>query len=145
VFSNFQFLDAEFTESSLLAPGTNESLVGNEPAYAPDFVWKGGISFQKEKCFRFTLSGVHVSEQFWADNNRPNPSAPLGAPVLVPAVIPSYTVLNLSAEVYLTKNVRLFGGISNLSDEKYYSRVFLNGLIDPAPQRSGYAGLSVEF
>lgn len=145
VFSNFQFLDAEFTESSLLAPGTNESLVGNEPAYAPDFIWKGGISFQKEKCFRFTLSGVHVSDQFWADNNRPNPSAPLGAPILVPAVIPSYTVLNFSAEFYLTKNVRLFGGISNLAEEKYYSRVFLNGLIDPAPQRSGYAGLSVEF
>lgn len=41
--------------------------------------------------------------------------------------------------------MRLFGGISNLSDEKYYSRVFLNGLIDPAPQRTGYAGVSVEF
>jgi Fe(3+) dicitrate transport protein len=145
VFSNFQYLDAEFTESALLAPGTNQSLVGNAPAYAPDFIWKGGITFQKEKCFRITFSGVHVSDQFWADNNRPNPSAPLNAPILVPAVIPAYTVFNFSAEVYLTKNVRLFGGISNLADEKYYSRVFLNGLIDPAPQRTGYAGLSAEF
>ena len=145
VFSNFQYLDAEFTESDLFAPGTNKSLVGNEPAYAPDFIWKGGITFQKEKCFRITLSGVHVSDQFWADNNRPNPSSPLGVPILVPAVIPSYTVFNFSAEVYLSKNVRLFGGISNLADEKYYSRVFLNGLIDPAPQRTGYAGVSVEF
>ncbi|HEX4640932.1 MAG TPA: TonB-dependent receptor [Chthoniobacterales bacterium] len=143
VFSNFQYLDAEFTESEILIPGTTQTLVGNEPAYAPDFIWKGGITFQKEKCFRFTISGVHVSDQFWADNNRPNPAT--GAPILVPAVIPSYTVFNLSAEVYLTKNVRLFGGISNLADEKYYSRVFLNGLIDPAPQRTGYAGLSVEF
>jgi len=47
VFSNVQFLDAEFTESSLLVPGTNRTLVGNTPAYAPDFIWKGGITFQK--------------------------------------------------------------------------------------------------
>ena len=145
VFSNFQYLDAEFTESEIFIPGTTQTLVGNQPAYAPDFIWKGGISFQKEKCFRISLSGVHVSDQFWADNNRPNPATASGAAVLVPAVIPSYTVFNLNAEVYLTKNIRLFGGVSNLGDEKYYSRVFLNGLIDPAPQRTGYAGLSVEF
>jgi Fe(3+) dicitrate transport protein len=146
VFSNFQYLDAEFTESQVLIPGsTTQTLVGNEPAYAPEFIWKGGITFQKEKCFRVSVSGVHVSDQFWADNNRPNPATPVGAPILVPAVIPAYTVFNFSAEVYLAKNVRLFGGISNLGDEKYYSRVFLNGLIDPAPQRTGYAGVSVEF
>jgi Fe(3+) dicitrate transport protein len=146
VFSNFQYLDAEFTESGVLIPGTTQTLVGNTPAYAPDFIWKGGITFQKEKCFRVTVSGVHVSDQFWADNNRPNPAtATTAAAIVVPAVIPAYTVFNFSTEVYVTKNVRLFGGISNLGDEKYYSRVFLNGLIDPAPRRTGYAGLSVEF
>jgi Fe(3+) dicitrate transport protein len=143
VFSNFQYLDAEFTESALLVPGTTRTFVGNTPNYAPDFIWKGGITFQKEKCFRFTFSGVHVSEQFWADNNLGNPA--VGAPLLVPAIIPSYTVFNFSSEFYLTKNVRLIAGISNLADEKYYSRVFLNGLIDPAPRRTGYAGVSVEF
>jgi Fe(3+) dicitrate transport protein len=143
VFSNVQFLDAEFTDSALLVPGTTRTLVGNTPAYAPDFIWKGGITFQKEKCFRVTVSGVHVSNQFWADNNLGNPA--VGAPLLVPAVISSYTVFNLASEWYVTKNVRLIAGVSNLSDEKYYSRVFLNGLIDPAPRRTGYAGLSVEF
>lgn len=145
VFSNFQYLDAEFTESQILIPGTTRTLVGNEPAYAPEFIWKGGITFQKEKCFRITFSGVHVSDQFWADNNRGNPATATGPAVLVPAVIPEYTVFNFSTEVYLSKNVRLFGGVSNLGDEKYYSRVFLNGLIDPAPHRTGYAGVSVEF
>jgi Fe(3+) dicitrate transport protein len=146
VFSNVQFLDAEFTESSILIPGsTTQTLVGNAPAYAPDVIWKGGISFQKENCFRISFSGVYTSDQFWADNNRPNPATAIGAAILVPAVIPSYTVFNFSTEVYLSKNVRLFGGISNLGDEKYYSRVFLNGLIDPAPRRTGYAGVSVQF
>ncbi|MEY2550986.1 MAG: Fe(3+) dicitrate transport protein [Verrucomicrobiota bacterium] len=146
VFSNFQYLDAEFTESELLVPGTTRTFVGNTPNYAPDFIWKGGITFQKEKCFRLTFSGVHVSDQFWADNNLGNPAVPtVAAPSLVPAVIPAYTVFNFSSEWYLTKNVRLIAGVSNLTDEKYYSRVFLNGLIEPAPRRTGYAGVSVEF
>ena len=143
VFTNIQLLDAEFTESTQIVPNSGgRTFVGNEPAYAPDVIWKGGISFRKEKCFNFTLTGVYVSDQFWADSNQPLLT---GTTVLVPAVIPSYTVFNLSAEWYLTKNVRLIGGISNLADEKYYSRAFLTGLIDPAPGRSAYAGLSVEF
>jgi Fe(3+) dicitrate transport protein len=143
VFSNIQLLDAEFTESVLTIPNSGgRTFVGNEPAYAPDVIWKGGISFRKERCFNFTLTGVYVSDQFWQDSNQPLLT---GTTVLVPAVIPSYTVFNFSAEWYLTKNVRLIGGISNLADEKYYSRAFLTGLIDPAPGRSAYAGLSVEF
>ena len=69
-------------------PGTTRTLEGNTPAYAPDFIWKGGITFQKEKCFRITFSGVHVSDQFWADNNLGNPAVgdaaarPRGHPVL---------------------------------------------------------------
>lgn len=142
VFSNLQLLDAEFTESTQIVPGTTRTFVGNEPAYAPDLIWKGGISFRKEKCFNVTLSGVYVSNQFWADSNAPLIT---GGVVTVPAVIPSYKVFNFSSEWYLTKNVRLIAGVSNLFDEKYYSRAFLTGLIDPAPRRTGYAGVSVEF
>ena len=46
---------------------------------------------------------------------------------------------------YSTFNViHLIAGISNLTDQKYYNRVFANG-IEPAPRRSGYAGLSLQF
>ncbi len=142
VFSNIQLLDAEFTDSSLVVPATGRTLVGNDPAYAPDVLWKGGITFKKDKCFNVTFSGIYASDQFWSDTNQPTIQ---GGVAVVPAIIPAYKTFNLSGEVYLTRNVRLIGGVSNLSDEKYYSRVFLNGLIDPAPRRSGYAGLSVEF
>jgi Fe(3+) dicitrate transport protein len=137
VFSNLQLLDAEFTDSETLVPGTNRTLVGNEPAFAPDVLWKGGISFRKEKCFNVTLSGVYVSSQFWQD-------ADIGA-ATIPAKIPSYKVFNFSGEYYITKHVRLIAGVSNLGDEKYYSRVFFNGSIEPAPRRTGYAGVSLEF
>jgi Fe(3+) dicitrate transport protein len=51
---------------------------------------------------------------------------------------------NLSGDWYLTKRLRFIAGISNLTDEKYYDRVFANG-IEPAPRRSDYAGLSLAF
>ncbi len=131
VFSNVQFLDAEFTDSQI--PGQ----VGKTPAFAPDFLWKGGITFGKEHCFNTMLSAVYSSEQFWSDANT--------AIATTPAKLAAYAVVNLSGEWYFTKHARLIAGISNLADEKYYSRVFFNGSIEPAPRRSGYAGVSVEF
>jgi Fe(3+) dicitrate transport protein len=142
-FSNVQFLDAQFTESDTpIFPGASKTLVGNEPAFAPTVLWKGGLSLQKDGCFNVTLTAVYASEQFWADNNQPLIQ---GGATVVPAELPSYKIFNLSGEWHITKHLRLFAGISNLADEKYYSRVFLNGTIEPAPRRSGYAGVSVDF
>jgi len=136
-FSNVQFLDAEFTESELLIPGTDRTIVGNNPAFAPQFLTKGGISFQREHCFDIALTAVYVSQQFWQDTNIGNAQIPK-------AQIPPYKVFNLSGDWYITRYLRLIAGISNLTDEKYYDRVFANG-IEPAPRRSGYAGLSLSF
>jgi len=136
-FSNVQFLDATYIESSLLVPGTNRTLVGNTPAYAPDFLLKGGISFQKEHCFDIALTAVYVSQQFWQDTN-------VGTPAIPKAHIPAYSVFNLARDWYITKNLRLIGGVSNLTDAKYYNRVFANG-IEPAPRLSGYASVSLSF
>jgi Fe(3+) dicitrate transport protein len=136
-FSNVQFLDAVFTESALLQPGEDRTLVGNTPAFAPDIVLKGGISFQREHCFNIALTAVYVSQQFWQDTN-------IGSPNIPKAHIPPYSVFNLSGEFYLNKYVRLIGGISDLTDAKYYNRVFANG-IEPAPRLSGYGGVSLSF
>jgi Fe(3+) dicitrate transport protein len=136
-FSNVQFLDAEFTESALLQPEEDRTIVGNTPAFAPDVVLKGGISFQREHCFNIALTAVYVSQQFWQDTD-------IGSPAIPKGKIPAYSVFNLSGEFYLNKYVRLIGGISNLTDAKYYNRVFANG-IEPAPRFSGYAGLSLSF
>jgi len=136
-FSNVQFLDAVFTESALPQPEEDRTLVGNTPAFAPDIVLKGGISFQREHCFNIALTAVYVSQQFWQDTN-------IGSPNIPKAHIPPYSVFSLSGELYVTNNVRLIGGISNLTDAKYYNRVFANG-IEPAPRLSGYAGVSLTF
>jgi len=149
LFSNAQYLDAEYIDSSLPQPPATvapPTIVGNTPAFAPQFLWKGGLSFQKEKCFNVTLSAVYVSQQFWSDTNvgvRTIPAFP-GVPTVIPPKIPSYYTVNLSGYWYITKNVRIIGGISNLTDLKYYDRIFGNG-IEPAPRRSGYGGLSIAF
>ena len=111
--------------------------VGKTPAFAPEVLWKGGITLSRDKCFDISLTAVYVSEQFWSDANT--------ATGTIPAKIPSYKVLNLAGDYYITKRLKLIAGISNLADEKYYSRVFFNGSIEPAPRRSGYAGVSYEF
>ncbi|MEO7168019.1 MAG: TonB-dependent receptor [Chthoniobacterales bacterium] len=131
VFSNLQLLDATFTDSQI--PGQ----VGNTPSYSPSVLFKGGIQLRRDGCFDVSVTAVYVSDEFWADSN-------LGTPT-IPAKIPSYVVFNLAADYHITKNLKLIGGISNLGDEKYYSRVFFNGSIEPAPGRSAYAGLSLKF
>ena len=131
LFSNVQFLDAEFTESEI------PDQVGKDPAFAPDFLWKGGITLSRDKCFNVSLTAVYVSDQFWADANT--------GLATIPAKIDSYAVLNLAGEIFVHKNIKVIFGVSNLADEKYYSRVFFNGSIEPAPGRSGYAGVALEF
>ena len=125
-----------------MIPGTNRTLVGNIPAFAPSVLFKGGITVSKEKTFDVSLFAVYVADQYGLDSNQPVFTGPVQT---VPAKIPSYYVLNLSADWHITKHLKLIAGISNLTDEKYYSRVFLNGFIQPAPERAGYAGLALEF
>ncbi len=144
VFSNLQLLDAVFTESQTMIPGTNRTLVGNIPAFAPSVLFKGGITISKEKTFDVSLFAVYVADQYGLDSNQP---VIVTGPVqtVVPAKIPSYYVLNLAGDWHITKHLKLIAGVSNLTNEKYYSRVFLNGFIQPAPERAGYAGLALEF
>ncbi len=131
VFSNLQLLDAEFTSSQI--PGQ----VGKTPAYSPSVLVKGGVQLILDNVFNFTFSAVHVSDEYWADAN-------VGTPT-IPAKIPAYTLLNLAGDYKVTKNLKLIGGVSNLADEKYYSRVFFNGSIEPAPGRTFYGGLQLTF
>ena len=98
---------------------------------------KGGLQLRKDNCFDITFSAIYVSQQFWQDTNVGNAQIPK-------AQIAPYKVFNLTGDFYLTRNLRIIAGLTNLTDEKYYDRVFANG-IEPAPRRSGYAGLSLAF
>ena len=76
-----------------------------------------------------------VGSQFVEDNNLPVAGTP--------AKIPAYAVADFSGEYQFGRHWRLLGGISNLTDRRYYSRVFLfGGMIEPALARQLYAGIA---
>jgi Fe(3+) dicitrate transport protein len=89
---------------------------------------------------KLALTGTAVDEHFFQDSNG---TAGTGVNVIA-AVIPSYQVFDLTAEWSINKNFKLLGGVNNLFDEKYYSRVRTDG-IEPAAERTPYLGLEVGF
>jgi Fe(3+) dicitrate transport protein len=136
VFASVSLLDAEFT--STINPANH----GNTPAFAPDYLARVGVAYREDRKLKVALSAVSVASQYWQDSN-----VALGAPGnanYIPAKVPQYTVLDFSADWWIVPQVRLLGGISNLTDRKYYARVFGGGL-EPGAGRSVYVGAAYEF
>ena len=131
-FFNGSLLDAEITESAV-------GLEGNTPNFAPDYLLRAGLIYNANH-FKATLVGTFVDEQFWQDSNGPRNSGL----AQIDAVIPSYEVFDFSAEYQINDMWALFGGINNLFDEDYYSRVRNDG-IEPAAERTLYAGFRFDL
>lgn len=131
-FVNVSFLDAVFTGSD------NPAQIGKRPAFAPEFMLKGGLTWRRPGKYALSLTGIAVGPQFFQDSNLPGGS---GAG-FVPARIPAYQVADFAAEWTFMPHLRLQAGVQNLFDAHYYSRVFQTG-IEPAPRRKAYAGLSL--
>jgi Fe(3+) dicitrate transport protein len=134
LFANLSLLDAKFTASS------NPAQVGKRPAYAPKVIAKGGVTARRDGHYRVSLTASAVSSQFFQVSN-----LPVGAgATLVPAKIPAYQLVDLSADIWVLRGLRLLGGVSNLLDERYYSRVFQTGL-EPGLGRKFYLGAAFDF
>ena len=134
MFGNISLLDAKFTRSNLV------NRVGNKPAFAPAVTAKYGISLRHDGLFNLSLAGQSVSGQYFQDSD-----LPVGTPTsanFIPAKVPAYTVADLTGDWQLTRNFRLLGGITNLTNRKYYNRVFQNG-IEPGARRKVYAGVAL--
>ncbi|WP_162789309.1 MULTISPECIES: TonB-dependent receptor family protein [Sphingomonas] len=135
-FGNVSLLDAKFTASKLAAR------VGNRPAFAPKVTAKYGLTFRADGRFKVSVTGQSVGSQFFQDSN-----LPVGTPTsanFIPAKVPAVTLLDLAGDWQLTRNLRLLGGVSNLTNRAYYNRVFQNG-IEPGARRTVYAGIATGF
>jgi Fe(3+) dicitrate transport protein len=133
LFANGSLLDAEITSS--LTP----SLVNNDTAFSPDHLIRAGFLFENDK-WNAALTATLVGEQYWQDSNLPRGA---GASAIA-AEIPEYEVVDASVEYRHSDQWTLHGGINNLLDQDYYSRVRNDG-IEPALERTFYAGLRFEF
>jgi Fe(3+) dicitrate transport protein len=144
-FLNASLLDAKIVHS--ITPETSAANspteTGNTPAYAPHYVVKAGLTWREDGRFKLSLVEQTVGSEYWKNSNQPKIA---GGLVTSPARIPQYTVLDLSGDYTVYRHLRLLGGISNLGDRTYYSRVFFaNAGIEPANGRTFYAGAAVDF
>jgi len=121
-------LNARFTESSIAGQ------IGKTPAYAPKVLLKSSLTVGDPHRLSAKLGFTHLGAQFFQDSNVVAGSTP--------AKIPAYTVLDLTASGSLNAHWHWELGVTNLSDQVYYSRVFLfGGNLEPAPRRSMYFGI----
>ena len=126
LFGSVSLLSAEFVD------GAND---GKTPAYAPDYIVKTGLTYRFRNQAKVAFTGTLVDESFWQDSN--------AAGSVGTSKIAAYGVWDLTAEVALYKNtVTLVGGLNNVFDEDYYSRVRSDG-IEPAARRNFYAGVKI--
>jgi Fe(3+) dicitrate transport protein len=133
LFANGSLLDAQITSS--LTP----SLINNDTAFSPNHLIRTGLLFENEK-WNAALTATLVADQYWQDSNLPRG---VGANQIA-AEIPGYEVIDASVEYRHSEQWTLHGGINNLLDKDYYSRVRNDG-IEPALERTFYAGLRFEL
>jgi Fe(3+) dicitrate transport protein len=132
LFANGSYLKAVYTSSLTSAQ------VGNTPPYAPHYVVKGGVTFSADPGLKLSLIVDAVGPQYFQASD-------LGIGTM-PAQIPAYTVVDFSGEYKFAGHWRVLGGISNLTNQEYYSRVFISGgRIEPALSRQFYAGIAYDL
>ena len=136
VFANGSYLKAMYT-SSLTA-----TQVGNTPPYAPHYVLKGGVTLSAAPGLKLSLIVDAVGAQYFQASD----AGIVTNGVAMPARIPAYTIVDFSGEYEFAGHWRVLGGISNLTNQEYYSRVFISGgRIEPALSRQLYAGIAYDL
>ncbi len=133
LFANGSWLDAEIIRSG------NPNLVNNNTAFSPSHLIRTGFLFENEK-WNAALTATLVGDQYWQDSNLARGT---GAGEIA-AEIPQYQVVDFSLEYRYSDRWTVHGGVNNLLDEDYYSRVRNDG-IEPALERTFYAGFRFEI
>jgi Fe(3+) dicitrate transport protein len=123
LFGNIEVLNAKFTRGSLK---------DKTPQYAPNTLTRTGIIYNNENKIKAALMGVMVSRHFGDDGNTDN------------FEIPSYVIFDATMDYKLKENWLINGGLNNLLDRQYYSRVRSDG-IAWAMGRNVYLGGTYQF
>jgi len=133
VFSNFSLLSAKYTRSK--DPSINKRKV----EFVPDLIFKTGLSFRRKKfaaSYQFSYTGSQYTDAT-------NASFTANA---IDGLVPSYIIMDLSAEYVFNKQWALSGSINNLANRSYFTRradSYPGPGIVPADARSFY--LTLQF
>lgn len=131
-FNSFTFIDARYV---------NGSYKNNFVENAPRFINRFGTTYAVQG-FSITLLVSHTSKSFSdADNTVKSDDAVVG-------LIPSYTVLDLSASYKFLKRFQVKAGLNNVAGEKYFTKrtdEYPGPGIIPSMGRSFYIGVGAKF
>ena len=130
--------NATWVPKSEFTSGDNQ---GNRLPYAPKIIANLALNYQHEKLST-ALTAHHRGEQYGDASNRVDiPANAAGG--IWGGLMPSYTVLDLTAQYNLADNTRLFGSVKNLTDKRYITG--LRQGIYVGPERSFELGVSYSF
>jgi len=135
IFSNFAYIDARYINSK-------EAAYRNKKVeLAPNVIFKTGLNF-KQKKFSFSYQFSYTSQQFTdATNTKIDPHS-------ISGLIPSYYVMDLTAEYVVSKIFSVHGSINNISNNMYFTRradSYPGPGIIPSDARSFYFTLQVKI
>jgi Fe(3+) dicitrate transport protein len=105
------------------------SFTGKTPAHAPSTLWKAGVVYNLGQSSRLSVMNTYVHEHFSDDAHSSNYR------------VPSYHLQDLLGEYFFSPSWSLNGGVLNLLDLQYYSRVMPTGVM-PAMGRSMFLGMN---
>lgn len=111
VFGSYSYTNARYSGDH-----KDANTKGKRVENAPKDIFRGGISAGYQG-FLLTGQVSYVGETYSDANNTETPTANGQT-----GLIPSYTIIDLTASYKFSKNLSLKAGINNLADERYFTR-----------------------
>lgn len=111
LFGSYGYTDAKYSTEH-----KDAATKGKRVENAPMNIFRGGIT-TGYKSFMFTAQLSYVDDAYSDANNTETPSANGNN-----GLIPSYTIIDLTAVYKINKSLTLKAGINNLADTNYFTR-----------------------
>ena len=111
LFSAYSYTDARYSGNH-----QDANTKGKKVENAPQDILRTGLSIGY-KGFLFTTQLSHVSAAFSDANNTTAPSANGNI-----GIIPSYSIIDLTASYKFSKKMNIKAGINNFNDTRYFTR-----------------------
>lgn len=130
--------NATWVPTSEFKTGDN---AGNRLPYAPKFIANLALTYQWEQLTA-AISAHHRGEQYGDPSNREDiPANAAGG--IWGGLMPSYTVLDVTAQYNLAEGISVFGAVKNLTDKRYITGLRQGIYVGPA--RSFELGVRYQF
>ncbi|HEY4148979.1 MAG TPA: TonB-dependent receptor [Chitinophagaceae bacterium] len=135
VFSNFSLINARYVNSK------DPSIEGRRVEFVPDVVFKTGVSVRRARwsaSYQFSYTGEQFTD---ATNATYTDNA-------IDGLVPSYRIMDISAEYRLNKHFTLLGSVNNLANASYFTRradSYPGPGIVPSDGRSCFLTLEARF